>query len=158
MRICPGWLGTRTGSVRSRSSSTCRSSALAPETAKPTGSPCRVATRCTRPSGWCQAADRWPTAERAVAASSVVVLEPGGKGGGALVVAGERLPVGPLGDQGAVESFDLAVLPGAVRLDELLPRSERGAHALDGVLVGPGVVGHHPLDLVDAVAGEGGLR
>ena len=42
------------------------------------------------------------------------------KGSGAFVVAGEGLPVGPLGGQGAVESFDLAVLPGAVRSDERL--------------------------------------
>ena len=52
--------------------------------------------------------------ECAVAAFSVVVLEPGGKGGGAVVVAGEDLPVGPFGGQGAVEPFDLAVLPWAV--------------------------------------------
>src|SRR3954454_6710115 len=98
---------------------------------------------CTRPSGWCQATDRGQPAECAVAASSVVVLDPGGKGGGALVVAGEDLAVGPLGDQGAVEPFDLAVLPGAVRLDELLPGPELGAHAGQGVPVGEGVVGHH---------------
>src|SRR3982751_814249 len=74
---------------------------------------------CTRPSGWCQAADRREAAECAVAASSVVVLDPRGKGGGALVVAGEDLAVGPFGGQRAVEPFDLAVLPRAVRLDEL---------------------------------------
>ena len=42
------------------------------------------APRCTRPSGWSQAADRWESSECAVASLSVVVLEPGRKGGGAL--------------------------------------------------------------------------
>ena len=44
--------------------------------------------------------------------------------GGALGVAGEDLPVSPLADQCAVEALDLAVLPRAVRLDELLPGTE----------------------------------
>src|SRR3954447_12153858 len=118
--------------------------------------PAIVPTSCTRPSGWCQAADRRESAEGAVEPPSVVVLDPGCKGGGALVVAGEGLPVGPLGGQRAVEAFDLAVLPGAVRLDELLPGVEGGDDLAQGVLVGPGVVGHHPLDAVDAVAGEVG--
>src|SRR3954462_4988544 len=83
---------------------------------------------CTRPSGWCQAADRGVSSECAVAASSVVVLAPGSKGRGALIVVGEGLSVGPFGGQGAVEPFDPAVLPGAVRLDELLPGADRGAH------------------------------
>jgi hypothetical protein len=65
------------------------------------------------------------SAECAVATLSVVVLEPGRKGGGAFVVGEEDLPVGPLGLQGAVEAFDLAVLPGAVGLDELLLGAER---------------------------------
>src|SRR3954453_22881966 len=73
---------------------------------------------CTQPSGWRQAADRRLAAGGAVGASSVVVLDPRGKGGGAFVVVGEDLAVGPLGDQGAVEAFGLAVLPWAVRLDE----------------------------------------
>ena len=59
--------------------------------------------------------------------SSVVVLDPGRKRGGALGVAGEHLPVGPLGLQGAVQSFDLAVLPWAVRFDELLTDAVLGA-------------------------------
>ena len=59
-----------------------------------------------------------------MAAFSVVVLEPGRKGGCSLLVAGEDLPVGPLGLQGAVEAFDLAVLPGAVGLDELVLGTE----------------------------------
>ena len=66
----------------------------------------------------------WLSSECAVASFSVVVLEPGCKGGGAFVVAGEDLPVGPLGGQGAVEALDLAVLPGAVGLDELLRGAE----------------------------------
>lgn len=66
-----------------------------------------------------------------MAAFSVVVLEPWGKGGGAGLVAGEGLAVGPLGRQGAVESFDLAVLPRAVGSDELLLRPQLRAHALE---------------------------
>ena len=49
---------------------------------------------------------------------SVVVLEPGCKGGGAFVVVGEHVAVGPLGLQGSVEALDLAILPWAVRLDQ----------------------------------------
>src|SRR5690242_1022426 len=49
-----------------------------------------------------------------------------GKGGGAVGVAGEHLAVGPFGLQGPVQALDLAVLPGAVRLDELLPGPELG--------------------------------
>lgn len=55
-----------------------------------------------------------------MAAFSVVVLDPGCKGGGPGVVAGEGLPVGPLGLQGAVEALDFAVLPWAVGSDELV--------------------------------------
>jgi hypothetical protein len=55
-----------------------------------------------------------------VASSSVVELEPGVKGSGAVIVGGEDLPVGPLGLEGAVEALDLAVLPGTVRPDEPL--------------------------------------
>ncbi len=46
-----------------------------------------------------------------MAALSVVVLDPWGQGGATLVVAGEDLSVGPLGRQGAVAAFDLAVPP-----------------------------------------------
>ena len=53
--------------------------------------------RCTETSGWLQSADRWEATECAVTASSVVVLEPGCKGCGSVVVAGEDLPVGPFG-------------------------------------------------------------
>jgi hypothetical protein len=91
-----------------------------------------------------------------VAASGVVVLDPGGKGGGAFVVAGEDLAVGPFGGQGAVEPFDLAVLPRAVRSDGLLPGPDRRAHGCLQLLVGEGVVGHGALDPVDAVGGEVG--
>ncbi len=52
-----------------------------------------------------------------MASSIVVEVEPGREGCAALVVAGEDLAVGPLGLQGAVEAFDLAVLPRAVRSD-----------------------------------------
>src|SRR3712207_7539474 len=44
------------------------------------------------PSGWCQAADRRASTECAVAALSVVVLDPRSKGGSALDVADEGLP------------------------------------------------------------------
>jgi transposase len=43
-----------------------------------------------------------------------VVVEPGRKSCGAVVVAGEDLAVGPLGGQRAVQPFDLSVLPRAV--------------------------------------------
>ena len=66
-----------------------------------------------------------------MAAFSVVVLEPGRKGSGALVVGGEDLAVGPLGGQGSVEPFDLAVLPGAVRADELLGGAQVCADRLE---------------------------
>src|SRR5512139_1058881 len=90
----------------------------------------------------------------AVATFSVVVLKPWRKSGGALLVGGEDLAVGPLGGQGAVEPFDLAVLPGAVGLDELLPDAVPGAQLPQRVPVGPGVVGHQSLDVGDAVSGE----
>jgi hypothetical protein len=93
-----------------------------------------------------------------VAPSSVVVLEPGCKRCGAVCVGEEDVPVGPFGLQGAVEAFDLAVLPGAVRLDELLPDPVRGADLAQREPVGPGVVGDEPLDAGDAVGGEVGDR
>src|SRR5215210_3274793 len=116
--------------------------------------PPRDAPRCTRPTGWSQAADGWESAECAVASSSVVVLEPGRKGGGALVVAGEDLPVGPLGLQGPVQPLDLPVLPGAVGADELLPDAVGSAHLAQRPPVGPRVVGHQPLDAGDPPGGE----
>jgi hypothetical protein len=91
-----------------------------------------------------------------MASSSVVVLEPGGKGCGSLVVVGEGLPVGPFGGQGPVEPLDLAVLPGAVRFDEHLAGAEGGADLTQGPLVGPGVVSHDSFDPVDAPGGEVG--
>jgi hypothetical protein len=94
--------------------------ALRGQTSRHAAGVSQKAARCTRPSGWCQLADRGKGAQCAVAASSVVVLDPGGKGSCAFVVPGEGLAVGPLGGQGAVEAFDLAVLPRAVRLGELL--------------------------------------
>ena len=74
----------------------------------------RAPGRCTRPSGWLQSADRWLASECAVAAFSVVVLEPWRKGGDSLVVAGEGLSIGPLDGQGSIEALHLAVLPRAV--------------------------------------------
>src|SRR4051794_16028748 len=87
----------------------------------------------------------------------VVVVEPGGQEGGTVVVAGEDPGVGPLGTQGAVEAFDLAVDPGAVRANELLPGSDRGCGRgeVPGDPVVLGVVGDDPLD-GDAVAGVEG--
>src|SRR5215204_5027624 len=49
---------------------------------------------------------------------------------------------------------DLAVLPGAVRSDELLGDAVGGAELAQGPPVGPGVVGHQTLDGGDAVSGE----
>ena len=60
-----------------------------------------------------------------MASFSVVVLDPGCKRCGSVGVGEELLPVGPFGLQGAVEAFDLAVLPGAVRLDESAACRER---------------------------------
>jgi len=54
--------------------------------------------------------------------ASVVVLDPGRKGIGSGLVAGEGLPVGPLGCEGAVEVLDFSVLP--VLDQELLRRGE----------------------------------
>src|SRR4051794_8323301 len=87
----------------------------------------------------------------------VVVVEPGGQEGGTVVVAGEDPGVGPLGTQGAAEAFDLAVGPGAVRADELLPGTDRccGGGEVPGDPVVLGVVGDDPLD-GDAVAGVEG--
>ena len=62
-----------------------------------------------------------------MASSSVVVLEPGRKGVSAGLVGGEGLPVGPFGGENPVEALDLAVLPGAVRIDKLLPYAVIGA-------------------------------
>ena len=89
-----------------------------------------------------------------MATSSVVVLQPGVKGRGASVVRGERLPVGPLGLQGAVESLCFTVLPGAVGFDELLSDAVRGADLAQRPAVGPGVVGEQSFDADDAVPGE----
>lgn len=94
----------------------------------------------------------------AVDAVSVVDAYPGGKGVGSVLVAGEGLAVGPFDGHGAVEAFDFAVLPRAVRLDELLLGPERGDGVSEGdrVAVGEGVVADHAPDLGDAVSGEVG--
>ena len=92
-----------------------------------------------------------------VVAVIVVVVKPGLKGVGALVVAGEGLPVGPFGLQGAAEPLDLAVLPGAVGTDQSMSCSEVVEDVLE--VAGPdvvlGVVGHD-LPHGDAVTGEEG--
>jgi hypothetical protein len=87
---------------------------------------------------------------------SVVVLDPGRKSVVAGLVAREGLPVGPLSGEGPVEPFDFPVLPGAVRLDELLGCAEIGDGLFEcgWVPVGERVVGDDPLDLLDAVLGE----
>lgn len=61
-----------------------------------------------------------------MASLSVVEVQPVVKCGGALVVAGVDLVVGPFGLQGAVEAFDFAVLPGAVRFDQDVFSAEGG--------------------------------
>jgi hypothetical protein len=78
-----------------------------------------------------------------VSASSVVELQPGGKRGGTVGVAEEDLPVGPFDLQRAVEPLDLAVLPRAVRLDELVAGSDAGEQVRErsAVAVREGVVG-----------------
>ena len=63
-----------------------------------------------------------------MATLSVVVLEPRCKCGCAVVVGVEAVAVGPFGLQGAVEPFDLAVLPGAVDFDEDLVETEFFMH------------------------------
>lgn len=68
------------------------------------------------------------TAKSAVAASSVVLLEPRRKGGAAVGVGGVGAAVSPLCCEGAVESFDFAVLPGAVGSDEFLRDAVLGSH------------------------------
>lgn len=86
------------------------------------------------------------------------MLDPGRKGIGSGLVAGEGLPVGPLGCERPVEALDFPVLPGAVRLDELLLRAERSDGVLERgrVSVGERVVRDHSFDSRDAVAGEVG--
>lgn len=67
--------------------------------------------------------------ECSVASFSVVVLEPRRKGGCSFVVAGDDLPVGPHGGQG--QSFDVPVLPWAVRADGFLGAAALGADAAE---------------------------
>ena len=85
---------------------------------------------------------------------SVVVLDPWCKCSCALLVAGDDLTIGPFGGEGAVESFDLSVLPRAVRTNELLNSAQRCADILQvgGVAVRKRVVGQDPLDAADAFA------
>jgi hypothetical protein len=99
---------------------------------------------CTRPSGWCQSADGRVASEGAVASVIVVVVEPGCKGVGPVVVAGEHARVGPLDLEGPVEAFDFAVLPGAVRSDEFVFDVVSGEQGGEGVGAGvaPVIVGH----------------
>jgi hypothetical protein len=89
-----------------------------------------------------------------MASLSVVVVDPGCKGCSLLGVTGEDLSVGPLGLQGAVEAFYLSVLPAAVRFDEHPADAQLGAHLVQWVAVGPGVIGHDSLDVDDAVVAE----
>lgn len=86
----------------------------------------------------------------------VVVVDEVWQSGCALVVAGEDLAVGPFGGEGAVESFDFAVLPWAVWSDEFVfdvAFSEELAES-GAVAVAPGVVGDESFDAGDAVGGE----
>ena len=87
---------------------------------------------------------------------SAEVLKPGRKDYVALDIGCDDLPVRPLGLQGAVEPFDLAVLPGAVRADEDVPSTSRSDDLANvvSVLVGEVVVGRHPFDPMDALLGE----
>lgn len=85
---------------------------------------------------------------------SVAVLEPECKGCCSTSVAGEGLPVGPLGREGPVRPFVLAVLPGAVGLEELLPGPEIDDCGLErsSATIGEGVVRDDAFYLSDAVA------
>lgn len=55
----------------------------------------------------------------------VSVVERGGNGLGSLHVADAHLPVGPFALQGAIESLDFAVMPGAVGAEEHVARRGR---------------------------------
>jgi hypothetical protein len=91
-----------------------------------------------------------------VAALSVVVLDPGRKGFGSGLVAGEDVSVRPFGLQGAVEALYFAVLPGAVGPDGLVfgtERCDRGGYVA-GPSVAEVVVGDHAFDPSDPVLGE----
>jgi hypothetical protein len=85
-------------------------------------------------------------------------MEPGFKRGVTFVIGREDAPVGPLDLQGAVEPFDLAVLPRTVRLDEDVARPDASHDGGDVAtfLVAEVVVGHHRLDALDPVRGERG--
>lgn len=61
----------------------------------------------------------------------VVLVQPGDKGGATGVVGGDDLAVGPIGLRCAVVAFDLAVLTGAVRLDQDVQGSHVGDHGGD---------------------------
>jgi hypothetical protein len=91
--------------------------------------------------------------EGVVAPLVVVVLEPWLQGLGACVVGGEDLPVGPFGLEGLVESFDFAVLPGAVGSDGDVFGSELCDDGGNGMALGVAVVvvGHDLVDIGDAV-------
>jgi len=89
-----------------------------------------------------------------VDASSVVSLDERRKCRGPGSVGLEGLSVGPLGLQCPVEAFDFAVLPGAVRTDELLLDASFSTELSERESVCPGVVGDQPLDAGDAVLGE----
>src|SRR3712207_9037762 len=97
-------------------------------------SSCRDQTGCSR----CESADRWVAAEGGVAAGSVVVGQPAVQGGGALVVGCPGGGVGPLGLQGAVEPFGLAVGPRAAGLDEPAGDAQLGADSDAGPGLGEG--------------------
>ena len=85
----------------------------------------------------------------------VVVVDPWLQGQGALVVAGEHLPVGPFGLEGPVEAFHFAVLAWAVGSDADVVGVEAGKDGAELVAlgIGPVVVGHHLLDAGDPVRG-----
>src|SRR6266566_514920 len=77
----------------------------------------------------------------------VIAVQPGLQQVMALLVGGERLAVGPLLEQGAVEALHLAVELRAVGRDEDAPGPDlRQRHLVVApVAVGPGIVGHHRL-------------
>src|SRR5262245_16772179 len=105
-----------------------------------------VAQQIVRPD---DSADRWRTAQRAMAAVPIVVVQPAIQGGGALRRAMERRPVGPLAQQRTDETLGFAVRArgiGPCAAMRQAPRPAGGgedARAIAGAIVGQHAVHPH---------------
>ena len=77
----------------------------------------------------------WVTADSAVGPLVVVAVQEVWQGCDALAIGVVDAGVGPFACEGAVEAFDLAVLPWAVRSDELVFCSQVVDDSSDGVAV-----------------------